>query len=124
MTGAIILALILWCVVGGGVGAAIGNSKGRGVEGLWLGFFLGWIGWIIVAVMQPTPEAEAQHNALVQSADSKQMRLRGDARTCPWCAETIKSAAVICRFCNRDVSPLPTPENSPAPHSDTFACPN
>jgi hypothetical protein len=26
-----------------------------------------------------------------------------DERTCPWCAETIKAAAVICRFCNRDV---------------------
>jgi hypothetical protein len=25
----------------------------------------------------------------------------GDTRVCPWCAETIKSAAVICRFCGR-----------------------
>jgi len=24
-------------------------------------------------------------------------------RTCPWCTETIKSAAIICRFCGRDV---------------------
>jgi tetratricopeptide (TPR) repeat protein len=28
---------------------------------------------------------------------------QSDDRTCPWCAETIKSAAVICRFCGRDV---------------------
>ena len=27
-------------------------------------------------------------------------------RTCPWCAETIKAAAVLCRFCGRDVEPL------------------
>jgi tetratricopeptide (TPR) repeat protein len=26
-----------------------------------------------------------------------------DERACPWCAETIKAAAVICRFCGRDV---------------------
>lgn len=26
-----------------------------------------------------------------------------DERTCPWCAETIKAAAIICRFCGRDV---------------------
>jgi tetratricopeptide (TPR) repeat protein len=30
-----------------------------------------------------------------------------DERTCPWCAETIKAAAVICRFCGRDVPPQP-----------------
>lgn len=28
-------------------------------------------------------------------------------RTCPWCAETIKAAAVICRFCGRDVQSQP-----------------
>lgn len=28
-------------------------------------------------------------------------------RICPWCAETIKAAAVVCRFCGRDVAPLP-----------------
>jgi hypothetical protein len=28
-------------------------------------------------------------------------------RTCPWCAETIKVAAVVCRFCGRDVQTQP-----------------
>jgi hypothetical protein len=28
-----------------------------------------------------------------------------DVRTCPWCAETIKIAAKICRYCGRDVDP-------------------
>lgn len=32
---------------------------------------------------------------------------QSDERTCPWCAETIKAAAVICRFCNRDVQSQP-----------------
>ncbi|HEY1914300.1 MAG TPA: tetratricopeptide repeat protein [Streptosporangiaceae bacterium] len=36
-----------------------------------------------------------------------------DERTCPWCAETIKAAAIICRFCNRDVRIQPgVPEAS------------
>lgn len=26
-------------------------------------------------------------------------------RACPYCAETIKAEAVVCRFCNRDVAP-------------------
>jgi tetratricopeptide (TPR) repeat protein len=33
-----------------------------------------------------------------------------EERTCPWCAETIKAAAVICRFCGRDVQ---SPPNTP-----------
>lgn len=28
-----------------------------------------------------------------------------DLRACPFCAEHIKKAAVVCRFCNRDVPP-------------------
>jgi hypothetical protein len=27
----------------------------------------------------------------------------GDTRACPFCAETIKRAAVVCRFCGRDL---------------------
>lgn len=30
-----------------------------------------------------------------------------EERTCPWCAETIKAAAIICRFCGRDVQVAP-----------------
>jgi hypothetical protein len=32
---------------------------------------------------------------------------QSDERTCPWCAETIKAAAVICRFCGREVQVQP-----------------
>lgn len=56
----IILILVVWCLVGGLVGYAIGNSRGRGTAGFWLGFLFGWVGWIIVAVLQPTAQAEAQ----------------------------------------------------------------
>jgi hypothetical protein len=27
-------------------------------------------------------------------------------RVCPWCAESIKPAAIVCRFCGRDVQPI------------------
>lgn len=30
-----------------------------------------------------------------------------DERSCPWCAETVKAAAVICRFCGRDIQIQP-----------------
>jgi hypothetical protein len=31
-----------------------------------------------------------------------------ESRRCPFCAETIKAEALVCRFCNRDIDPVPT----------------
>jgi len=30
-------------------------------------------------------------------------------RVCPFCAETVKAAAIVCRFCGRDLPALPPP---------------
>lgn len=36
-----------------------------------------------------------------------------DTRSCPYCAETIKCAAVKCRFCGADVEAIPAPNRPP-----------
>lgn len=44
-------------------------------------------------------------------------------KPCPYCAETIKAAAVVCRFCGRDLT-TSTPEPTPAPAEPARSCPH
>jgi uncharacterized membrane protein YeaQ/YmgE (transglycosylase-associated protein family) len=65
--------VIIWVVVAvvcGFLGRSIGKSKGRGTEGWWLGFVLGFIGLIIVACLPRDKETEireAQRRLEVQA---------------------------------------------------------
>ncbi len=66
---AVLIILLLWLGVGGGVGYLIGKSKGQAGAGFALGFFLGFIGWIIVAVMEPSQEERTRRqNEMTMSA--------------------------------------------------------
>lgn len=86
--------LFFWIVGGGGIGAAIGSSKGRAGEGFALGLLLGFIGWIIVAVMPPSTAVQARQAALVAAAVGQgREETAGPSKACPWCAERIKLAA-------------------------------
>ena len=50
-------------------------------------------------IYRPPANKPASGIVLPDAASAAQ----SDERVCPWCAETIKAAAVICRFCGRDV---------------------
>jgi hypothetical protein len=104
--GIVVTWLIFWAAVGGLVGYLIGNGKGRGGEGFWLGLLLGFIGWIIVGVMSPSAEVESVRMSALATAIQRGSAPEGPTRDCPHCAETIKRAARVCRFCGRDVEPL------------------
>ena len=42
-----------------------------------------------------------------------------EERACPWCAEMIKPAAIVCRFCVRDVVPYQSPGQAARSSSST-----
>jgi hypothetical protein len=96
--------VVIW-LVSGVIGFAIGNSKGRGGAGLVLGLLLGFIGWIIVAVMRPSLEVEAKRMQQVAAiAQPPSGGVAAGLVPCPSCAELIQPAAKVCRFCGRDVA--------------------
>lgn len=61
MEGLILLIIVF--SINGGIGYLIAKGKGRGVAGFWWGFFLGIIGWIIAATLEPSQEVKTQQMA-------------------------------------------------------------
>lgn len=86
--------LVLWGLcgfVGGCVAASKGNSF---MGGFFVGLILGPIGWILSALVSGPPPPQSIQVTVNNTSDLK---------VCPYCAEQIKAAATICRFCDRKV---------------------
>lgn len=99
----VVLGISLFIVFFGGIGRWIGRGKGHARAGWWLGVLLGPIGWIAVGLTSPSSDVQAEQ--AVRNSTAVEAALNSDTRACPWCAETIKTAARLCRYCNREIDP-------------------
>lgn len=76
------------------------------------GFYCLLIGTILIVIV-------AVAHWFIKPSKGKTKKLKKpESRKCPYCAETIKADALICRFCGSKLDPLPEPEPEPTANDE------
>lgn len=72
-----------------------------------INLFLGWtlVGWVVALAMAMAGPSGSQKIRPVAASHTISASST-DTRPCPFCAEDIKKAAIVCKHCGRDVSPV------------------
>jgi hypothetical protein len=79
-----ILTILVFAAILGCIPGAIAQSKGHSFVAWWI------FGALLFVVALPCA-----------------LFIEREGRKCPYCAETVRTDAVVCRFCSRDLPPRP-----------------
>jgi branched-subunit amino acid permease len=111
------MIIFFWLLFAVLVGVFAHNKGRNGFLGFLLATILSpLIGFIWVAVLR-NKKSDAQQAELVAAVKAVAVEEAGATRECPRCAETIKAAASVCRFCQGEVTPVSTSAAAAKPQS-------
>lgn len=96
---------IIWVICGVIAGGVWESKGGSFAAGFWLGALLGVLGLFYVAFANPMAPSVGGG-----STGETWTRVPAKLKTCPRCAEEVKAAALVCRFCGHEF-----PQEKPAP---------
>ncbi|MFG1262339.1 zinc ribbon domain-containing protein [Xanthobacter aminoxidans] len=102
-------------LIGAILNGLLASARGRSVPGWALfGAFFPLISLLVLVLMKNLKaESEtagaAAHAAYMRSVEDRRAALyaQENEKTCPRCAETVKKAALVCRFCGHEFAPPP-----------------